>query len=74
MPIFFAVDTAMTIEMLWLIGKDLEEMGFRVRDVIFDLGNKRFQKEFGLHNSVYKVRNPFAPDEGSILSQTHRML
>ena len=62
MPVFFAADTPMTMELLWSIVKELEDRGFRVRGVTFDLGNKRFQKEFGLHNGVYKVRNPFAPD------------
>ena len=52
----------MTMDLLWSIVKDLEKRGFRVRGVTFDLGNKRFQKEFGLHNGVYKVRNSFAPD------------
>ena len=56
MPVFFAADTPMTIELLWSIVKELEDRGFRVRGVTFDLGNKRFQKEFGLHNGVYKVR------------------
>ena len=45
----------MTMELLWLIIKELEDGGFRVQGT-FDLGNKRFQKEFGLHEGVYKVR------------------
>ena len=49
------LQTPMTMELLWLIIKELEDGGFRVQGT-FDLGNKRFQKEFGLHNGVYKVR------------------
>ena len=59
---YFASDTAMTMDLLWLIMKHLEENGFRVRGVSFDLGNKKFQSEFGLHSEVYKVRNPFTPN------------
>ena len=62
MSMYLASDTAMTVDLLWLIVKHLEESGFRVRGVSFDLGNKKFQSEFGLHSEVYKVRNPFAPD------------
>ena len=62
MPVYFASDTAMTMDLLWLIVKHLEENGFRVRGVSFDLGNKKFQSEFGLHSEVYKVRNPFTPN------------
>ena len=29
----------------------------------FDLGNKKFQHDFGLYSEVYKVRHPFAPDK-----------
>ena len=61
-PVYFASDTAMTMDLLWSIVKHLEESGFRVRGVSFDLGNKKFQSEFGLNSEVYKVRNPFVPD------------
>ena len=62
MPEYFGSDTTMTMDLLWFIMKHLEESGFRARRVSFDLGNKKFQSEFGLHSEVYKVRNPFAPD------------
>ena len=62
MPVFVASDTQMTLELLWSIVKSMEDKGFRVWGVCFDLGNKVFQKEIGLHQYKYKVLNPFSPD------------
>ena len=62
MPIYVAVDTCMSLELLWKIVGELEVKGFRVWGVSFDLGNKQFQKEFGLNKGVYKTPNLHAPE------------
>ena len=64
----------MTMVLLWSIVRDLEVRGFRVRGVTFDLGNRRTKKDLGLHHGVYKVETSLLQIDGSILSQTHRML
>ena len=58
MPIFFGVDTPMTLVLFNKIVKALEEKGFRVWGASFDLGNHEFLKDIKFKDGTYKLPNP----------------
>lgn len=62
MPVYMGFDQPMTHDLMWSIVKEIEGKGFRVWGATFDLGNKKFQSEFGLYTGTYRVQNPFVPD------------
>ena len=62
MPMYMGFDQPMTHDLMWSIVREIEAKGFRVWGATFDLGNKKFQSEFGLYTGTYRVKNPFAPD------------
>ena len=61
MPIYFAVDTPMTKNLLLNIVAKMEAKGFRVWGTSFDLGNKEFLRDFEMSSGTYKVPNPCDP-------------
>ena len=60
-PIYFKLDTNMTIEILSQITRSLEQEGFLVHGASFDLGNKTFMSEAKFSKGEYYIEHPVDP-------------
>ena len=61
LPIYFSTDENMTIDILSEIIRALEERGFTVRGVSFDLGNKGFMSQSKFNEGKYYIPHPADP-------------